>query len=93
MFIADTEDLRKLADKIPTLYHGEILGKHSDVVLRYSDWNVVEILSREAIKLVTEFHLQQWVNLCFDYQCQAEGSDTDCSASESESVDTQNLPP
>ncbi len=67
VFIADADDMRRLREEDPVLNLGEVLGKHSEVCTKVSEWDLREYTSPEAVRVVEELKLSLGTNLWEEY--------------------------
>lgn len=76
VFIADTEDVKYLIDKKISVYFGEVLGKHSEVMGPVGAGEIKEISTDENVIKVVEEHGLECGYDPFEYnmcECDTEG--------------------
>lgn len=88
VFIADTEDMKMLKETNPTLYFGDVLGKHSDITTTFNEWDLEEFRDAAAVSVVERLGLQNGIDLWDAYMMSPVSSSDEvcsrCSGSSSE---------
>lgn len=63
VFVADTDDVKKLIDSGTEIYFGEVLGKHSEIMGVIEDKHLVKVTDDEKfIELFETYELENGYN-------------------------------